>query len=535
MKTRRLFVLGLFLAFILLSEFAGAQLSTWEQIPSLVQCVDAAAASVAPSVSSGDVLLVGFHARNATTATIADTQSLSWNTVFSNIVGNDGRDHLWIYLATASSTGTDTITITPNGTTDQYTVVCEWRNVTATVDASANSTTAFTSGAATVPTITTTKYRDLILHIVGTVGNDEIRGPAAYSPIASSGNGDLLYMEYLVPTTDPGALGTVTINDANSRSAAVAILALRASSSLTVSTPSIPDAVSGQTYSSQMGAKGGAGGNSWSLISGVLPVGLSLSSAGVISGTPLTTSHPSLLTFQVADSASATATATLSLAVATSANTVSVATAGGTNGGSVTAGQLLVLVWNKSNNWVAGKPTDTLGTDFWQLPGTGNCILANSCLIVYAGVATSTGTDTAITTPGFPAAPNMDTLKFTNVQSIWDATLLTKALFTASETSISGTYVAPVAETLVGVANLYIGGTGTTLTVSSPFTSQKQDTWSGGIVDNATLIGASAGSNTATWSITNSTSSNRSVNLFGLRPTSSGTAPAQVPSSAQVY
>jgi len=55
---------------------------------------------------------------------------------------------------------------------------------------------------------------------------------------------------------------------------------------LAITTASVPGGTAGEAYTATLGASGGTGEYTWSVISGALPDGLSLSSAGVISGTP---------------------------------------------------------------------------------------------------------------------------------------------------------------------------------------------------------------------------------------------------------
>ena len=84
---------------------------------------------------------------------------------------------------------------------------------------------------------------------------------------------------------------------------------------LTISPSSLPDGVNGVAYSAQLTASGGAATpDTFSLASGALPAGLSLSSAGLISGTP-TSSGTSKFTVQVADSASPRDTGTANLTI----------------------------------------------------------------------------------------------------------------------------------------------------------------------------------------------------------------------------
>ncbi|EQD47627.1 Arabinan endo-1,5-alpha-L-arabinosidase, partial [mine drainage metagenome] len=79
---------------------------------------------------------------------------------------------------------------------------------------------------------------------------------------------------------------------------------------------SLAAAVVGTAYSASLAAVGGSGtGYSWTVSSGSLPSGLSLTASGSISGTP-STAGTFDFTAQVTDSASHTATADLSIAVA---------------------------------------------------------------------------------------------------------------------------------------------------------------------------------------------------------------------------
>lgn len=84
---------------------------------------------------------------------------------------------------------------------------------------------------------------------------------------------------------------------------------------LAITTPvTLPNAMTYVAYSQPLAAKGGTSPYIWSLVSGALPLGLSLSSSGVISGSP-TTAGQSNFSVQVMDSVSATATQNFSLTV----------------------------------------------------------------------------------------------------------------------------------------------------------------------------------------------------------------------------
>jgi Putative Ig domain/Right handed beta helix region/Dockerin type I domain len=84
--------------------------------------------------------------------------------------------------------------------------------------------------------------------------------------------------------------------------------------SLAITTNSLPNAIVGMAYSQSLTATGGTSPYTWKIVSGTLPVGLSLSSSGVISGTTTTAAGPISVTFQVTDANSETETTVLSIA-----------------------------------------------------------------------------------------------------------------------------------------------------------------------------------------------------------------------------
>ena len=73
---------------------------------------------------------------------------------------------------------------------------------------------------------------------------------------------------------------------------------------LQILTTVLTDGNAGQAYSFPLKATGGTGADTWSITSGTLPSGLTLTSSGVISGTPTAASSPVNLTVQVNDSSS---------------------------------------------------------------------------------------------------------------------------------------------------------------------------------------------------------------------------------------
>jgi hypothetical protein len=115
------------------------------------------------------------------------------------------------------------------------------------------------------------------------------------------------------PTASGAATFTVQVVDSGTtQQTAVAQLTI-AIDVVTITTASLPNATVNVLYSAPLAAAGGVTPYSWTL-SGTLPSGLSLNSAGVISGTPISTGTATF-TVHVADSESPPATAGAQLSI----------------------------------------------------------------------------------------------------------------------------------------------------------------------------------------------------------------------------
>ena len=109
-----------------------------------------------------------------------------------------------------------------------------------------------------------------------------------------------------------------TGGSANVTSGIASLTVVASQSALTVSTTSLPNATESVAYSQSLAASGGTSPYSWSLSSGSLPTGMTLSSSGAISGTP-TVAGSSSFTVAAKDSTGASASANLSINAATAA------------------------------------------------------------------------------------------------------------------------------------------------------------------------------------------------------------------------
>jgi hypothetical protein len=111
---------------------------------------------------------------------------------------------------------------------------------------------------------------------------------------------------------------TVQLQDSSSPSQtatqALSITINASTTTVSVSTKSLPSGQQNVVYSSSLSASGGTAPYSWSVASGQLPAGITLSSGGVFSGTP-TASGTSYFTIKVVDSSSPTQTTSVNLSI----------------------------------------------------------------------------------------------------------------------------------------------------------------------------------------------------------------------------
>lgn len=117
------------------------------------------------------------------------------------------------------------------------------------------------------------------------------------------------------PTGSGGTANfTYKVTDSSSAGAMSATqnLSITVSGGLAITTTTLPNDLLNTAYSATLQATGGTGTLTWSLASGTLPTGLSLSGAGAITGTP-TAAGTSSFKVQVTDSSTPAQTATQSL------------------------------------------------------------------------------------------------------------------------------------------------------------------------------------------------------------------------------
>src|SRR5207245_444684 len=138
---------------------------------------------------------------------------------------------------------------------------------------------------------------------------------------------------------------------------------------LRISTLTLPGATVGAAYSATLTASGGTAPYTWTLASGSLPAGLTLSSSGVISGTPSATA-PSYFFVQAKDSATSAQAATSSFSIITAAAT----------GGLATDCTLYASATGNDNNsgTSPSSPKTLAGASSKTVPGSVVCLLGGT-------------------------------------------------------------------------------------------------------------------------------------------------------------
>uniref|UniRef100_UPI00378343F0 GEVED domain-containing protein n=1 Tax=Prosthecobacter sp. TaxID=1965333 RepID=UPI00378343F0 len=119
-------------------------------------------------------------------------------------------------------------------------------------------------------------------------------------------------------TPASGASASFTLRATDSRGCAGtrAYTVTPACTTVSVTTSTLPDAILGTAYSQTLVATGGTGPYTWAITSGTMPAGLTLSSAGVISGTATTANGVGVnVTFRATDALSCQSTKTLAVHV----------------------------------------------------------------------------------------------------------------------------------------------------------------------------------------------------------------------------
>jgi hypothetical protein len=152
--------------------------------------------------------------------------------------------------------------------------------------------------------------------------------PLAYqwkkNSVAINGTNASSYTTPATASSDNGTQFSVVVsNTAGSATSSGATLTVNAASTLQITTSQLSGGFVAGGYSATLAATGGSAPYSWSLTTGSLPNGLTLSSVGVLSGTPSLAGSFSF-SVQVKDSSSATASRNFSINIASPSPSVTI-------------------------------------------------------------------------------------------------------------------------------------------------------------------------------------------------------------------
>ena len=355
------------------------------------------------------------------------------------------------------------------------------------------------------------------------------------------------------PTATGTSSFTVKVTDANGRSATQATsITIAAGVSATFAAP--PTAVVSTAYSYTLTATGGTAPYTWSVNAGTLPDGLTLSSAGVLSGTPTTTGS-STFSVNVIDANNGIATTSITLTVTASVTftfpappsgvvgtpySVTLTAAGGTTPytWSISAGSLPAgLTLNASTGVVSGTPT-TAGTANFTAKVTDSkgktATFATSITILSSMLTIAVTSSPATVAPG-------GTLSYTITATNSGQTTLTGATFTdpladvLDDASYNGDASATAGSAVFSSPNLTWTGTlavGASATITFSVTVKNPDTGNKSLA--STVTSTTTSSNCASGSTDTRCSSTVGVSVLTIAMTVSPASPATVTPGATV-
>src|SRR5450755_199777 len=328
---------------------------------------------------------------------------------------SNGIDQAQTVVITASVTGDPKnagVTWNVSGTSGSQGTLSGQTTTSVTYNAPASVTSAFTATVTATSIADASKSATLQIKVsplpaITTASLPKATAGTAYSATLSVSGGTGPYKWTITSGTLPAGLslnsstgaitGTPTgvssgsltfqVTDATGMTASQTLtVTVNSAPALTITTGSLPGAALGVAYSQTLQATGGVPPYTWSKTAGNLPAGLSLSSAGVISGTPTGTTGTSSFTVTVTDSQTPTpATNAANLSITVSLAPLSVTTTslvGGVigtgydqtlqaNGGtppytwSISAGSLPAnLTLNASTGAITGTPSATGTSNF---------------------------------------------------------------------------------------------------------------------------------------------------------------------------
>jgi hypothetical protein len=245
---------------------------------------------ISVSVSPGSTTL-GANQQQSFTATVQNSsnQAVTWSLNPNTGTITAGG----LYTAPSSITSNQTVTLTAT--------------TVATPSAQASATITLTAG----PSVSVSPQSITLLEsqqqqFTATVQNSGNQAVTwTLSPnVGSIGSGGLYTAPSIISSTQTVTLTATTVATPSATATATITLSPPSSGPLTVPVQTLPNGVVGVPYSQQLVANGGTAPYRWVFVGGSMPSGLSVSSTGVISGTPsAATGYQVVIYFYVYDSA----------------------------------------------------------------------------------------------------------------------------------------------------------------------------------------------------------------------------------------
>jgi hypothetical protein len=487
-------------------------------------------------VTSGNILIVSqsWEATN-NTPTVSDTLTSTWN-IAINDINPANFIKAGIYVATAASSGADTITFAVSGSGFQWTTCAElpasaW---TTTVDASSGVTATGTPASISSGTLTTTMNQDFIwAHVGGTQSGGIFTQAAGFYYGGHQQGHDSAAQEFKITGVN-GSYSASFNNSVNSDITLVTI-ALQPVTIAIQSPTQLPDGALTNAYNYTLLSTGGTGAVTWSITSGSLQSGLSLNaSTGAITGTPVS-STTNNITFQVTDGTHTTTKAT-TLKIGGTLNTPTLVQSKitGSNAGTnntfaftsnVTAGNtILIAVRPLTANGLLC--TDSVNTIYHlvDIDFVGVTTNRNSINVI-AGIAGGSGADTVTCNAGAFFAMS----EFSNVQLFGVDNVISNNGTSASPI-VSGTLTTLVPNELIYAVDNAVSA-GTVLTASAPFT----DVGPNFSIDTGYRAVSTVTGYTSSFTMVGNTDGHWNTFLIGLRPSGGPTSSSSAVGRSMVF
>jgi hypothetical protein len=428
------------------------------------------AAPVSPSITaqpSSQTVTAGQTASFSVVATGSAPLSFQWK---KNGVAIDSA---------ASSSYTTPATVTSDGGT-QFTVVVS--NAAGSVTSAAAMLTV--NGGAVAPSITTqpasqtVSVGQIASFSVAATGSAPLSFQWKKNGVTITGATSAGYTTPATATSDSGELFTVTVSNSAGRatSTAATLTVNSVASALQITTTQLPGGTLGGTFTSTLSATGGTRPYIWSLLNGALPQGLTLSSSGVISGTP-TVAGSSPFTVAVKDSTGASASANLSINVVTPAPpsvSISSPANGSTVSGTVSVSGVAsdgLTISSVQLSVDGGAFSNVSGTTSWSISLNSNS-LSNGTHSLSAKVNDSAGNS---------ATSSLVDITVDNSSTASDCTLYASPSGSSSNSGTSAaspkTFSSAAAATQPGSVVCLLGGTYNLSSSFSPSISGSPSSW----------------------------------------------------------